>query len=114
DVGLGLVLAANRPGIGLGHRDTHLLLGILELGFALEGGALLADLLLLVEQSDADGLLTLGFLDLGVALEAGRLLADLLFLFQKRQTDRLLAGGLARTDFAQLGGIRDLNGLLAL
>ena len=55
-------------GVGVGHRDTHVALGRLGLRLALEGGRLLADLLLLVEVGDAHRLLPLRLLDLGVAL----------------------------------------------
>ena len=58
--GLGHVFAVDGLGVGLGQADAHVALGGLHLRFALEGGRLFADLLLLVELGHADGLLALG------------------------------------------------------
>jgi hypothetical protein len=74
------------------------------LDFALEGGGLLADLLLFVQFRDADRLLSLRFLDLGLALEHSGLLTDLLFPVELGQADRLLALVFAGADFLEPNG----------
>src|SRR5262249_26786372 len=107
--GLGAGFTGDGLGIGVRSSDTHGSLGVLHLGIALEARRLLADLLLLVELSDADSLLPLRFLHLGFALERRCLLADFLLFFELSQAHRLLALVFASADFAELdsAGHRD-------
>src|SRR6185436_4580338 len=67
DVGLGLVLARDGLGVGLGHRDAHHALGLAHRGLALVARALLADRALLFELGHAHGALALGVLGADVA-----------------------------------------------
>ena len=57
DLGLGHGLAGDGLGIGVGQGDAHRPLGVFDLGIALEARRLFADLLLLVQLGQADGLL---------------------------------------------------------